>query len=207
MANVNVQINTNEILRQLRGIETIVNKAIVRGLNDAAFGLRQFWLADINTFVDNPTAFTRKVFVNKARPGNLTATTFFPRVQSEYLQKITEGGVRRAGDYATLDRTVLLPVKARLNKFGNLSLGPRRWLATIEERTKGGGAFVGSPSGKGGRQAVYQRMRNGKLKLLAVFSKTVDYDRDQLPLAKTARLFSTDADRFMQDNLNKLLSS
>lgn len=198
-----VDINADDIIRQLRAIGDTANKALSRGLNDSAFGLRQFWISDINTFIHNATAFTRKVFVKKSDPNNLIALTFLPSIQSEYLNKVIEGGVRRPGDYATLNGEILVPVGARLNKAGNFPLGPKRWLASLEERIKG--AFVGVPGDEEGKQgAVYQRLRNGRLKLLAVFEQAIEYD-DQLPLEKTTETYASQAEREMQKNLDRLL--
>lgn len=203
-ARITVDINVADILRQLRGIEGQANLAISGGLNDSAFGLRRFWQADINTFVDRPTNFTRKVFVKKSSPSNLIALTFLPRIQAEYLTPLVEGGLRRPGDYGTLSDDILVPVNARLNKFGNFPLGPKRWLGRLEERIRGG--FVGSPQGGDeGRGAVYQRLARGRLKLLAVFRQTVDYDKT-LPLEETTETFAPEADKLMQQNLDRVLS-
>ena len=205
--NISVSINTEQIMAALRGIEEDALKAVSGGLNDMAFGLRTNWIQDIEQNVNNPTSFSKKVFVNKSTPKNLTSSTYIPRLQSEYMGGIIEGGVRRVGDYASLKSNLLVPVKARINKFGNLPLGPKRWLGTLEDRIKG--SFVGSPDGgsseKGGQAAVYQRLKRGKLKLLAIFKKTIDYDK-ALPLYETAEVFTTDADDIMQRNLERVLS-
>ena len=199
---IEININVDDIVRQLRGIKGLAEKGISRGLNDAAFGLRTFWIADLNTFLDKPTAFTKKVFVKKSTPDNLTALTFLPRIQSEYLNLAIEGGVRRVGDYATLDGAILTPVKARVNTFGNFASGPKRWLATVQQRIKK--SFIGSPDGSGDSNAVYQRLAKGRLKLLAVFRETIQYEK-QLPLERTTETFVDDADRIMQKNLDRLL--
>lgn len=200
--NTSIKVNINDVIKQLKGIEKEVHIGVSRGLNDAAFGLRGMWLDDINTLVDDPTAFTKKVFVKKARPDNLVSKTFIPPLQSEYLNKITEGGVRRPGDYATLSNSVLSPVKARLNKAGNFATGPKRWLATLNTRIKGGGAFVGSPTGASGQGAVYQRLKKGKLKLLAVFADSVEYEQ-RLDLERTTETFISEADRIIEKNIKR----
>lgn len=198
---IEVDINVTQIIRELRGIEVNVNKGLSRGLNDAAFGLRRFWIADIKTFLDNPVAFTKKVFVKKSTPSNLVALTFLPPIQAQYLQNVVEGGVREVGDYASLSSSLLVPVNARVTAAGNFPQGPVRWLARLEERLRG--AFVGAP-GDSGRSAVYQRLRSGRLKLLAVFRQTVEYEKT-LPLEATTATYVDQADREIQKNLDKLL--
>jgi hypothetical protein len=197
---IEVYINTNDIIRQLRGLSDIARKGITRSMNDAAFSLRKEWISDIERDIDNPKAFTKKVFVRKAKNADAQALTFFPDLQARYLQHVLEGEDRQVGDYATLSGSILAPVSARLNKFGNFAKGPTRWLATVEDRLKGG--FVGTP-GQDGRMAVYQEKRKG-LKLLAVFKKRTEYDKS-LDLETSAAQALTSFDSIVQKNFNYLL--
>jgi len=201
---IEIDINADEIIRELRGIGELTNKALSAGINNAAFGLRKFWIADMNVFLHRPSFFTKKVFVRKSKPDNLIAITLLPKLQAEYLSKVIDGGIRRPGDYATLNGQILSPVNARLNKLGNFPRSPKRWLATVEEKIKG--SFVGSPGGpdSDNRKAVYKRLKNNKLKLLAIFVQTVEYDK-QLPLEKTTETYAPAADQAIQKQLERFL--
>ena len=200
---ISVDIDVKRITRQLKLIGVDARKGLSGGLHDAAFQLRSLWIADINRFIDNPKPFTKKVFVKKSNPDNLISTTFLPPIQSEYLKNVIEGGLRRPGDIGTLSATILIPVNARLTKAGNFPRGSAvRWLATVEEKIKG--AFVGSTGGEEGRTAVYQSFKSGKIKLLAVFERTIQYDR-QLPLEKTTEQFAGRADDILQRSLDRVL--
>lgn len=200
---VDVDINVNDIMRQLQGLSALAHKGITRSMNDAAFDLRKQWMKDIEDDVDNPTTFTKRVVVRKAKDAYGEALTFFPDIQAEYLQRMVEGGKRVPGDYATLNKTILIPVKAKLNKFGNFRRGPRQWLATVEERIKGG--FVGSPGGGKEGKAVYQPTRSG-LKLLAIFTKQSNYSK-RLDLERSADQAVRSFDSIVQKNFNVLLGS
>lgn len=207
---VTVDIDVTTLKRQLRAIGDRSDKAFASGLNDAAFELRRKWISDIDRRIHKPKAFTRKVFVKKARDNNLVATTFIPRIQSEYLRNIIEGRDRTPGQIGTLSSSTLVPVKARLTVQGNFPRGSAvRWLATVEQRLKG--AFVGTPGrgraldgGLGDSPAVYQRQKSGQLKLLAVFRQRVSYNK-QLPLDRTTEEFVPEVDSIIQRNVERFI--
>ncbi len=197
---IDVDINADDIIRQLNGLGELARKGITRSMNDAAFSLRKDWIRDVEEDITDPVGFTKRIVVRKAANAEGEALTFFPDIQAEYLSKILEGVARRAGDYATLNKSILIPVKAKLNKFGNFRRSPRAWLATVEERVKG--AFVGGP---GGGKAVYQPTRSG-LKLLAVFVRQSNY-KQSLDLETSAENAVGVFDQVIQKNFNSLLGS
>lgn len=198
---VTVNVNVSDIKKNLAAIDQDISKAIVDGLNDAAFGLQKIWLDLISSKIDNPTSFTKRVFVKKSTPENFTALTFIPPIQSEYLWFMIEGEDRKPGDIASLNKSLLIPVNSKLNKYGNFSYGPRRWLGTVDESIKG--SFVGKPRGPNSRTAVYQRLKTGRLKLLAIFVDHVKY-KTTLPIDKTTEDFASKADQLMQERLRNV---
>lgn len=195
--DLQVSFDVRELKARFPVIASEIDKGTIRALNDAAFQLRQEWIDDVVANTDKPVAFTKRVFVRKADDGNFESRTFFPEQQSKYLSLLLEGGRRRPGDVGTLRRTILLPVNARLNSSGNFPQGPKRWIATVEERIKG--AFViplqGRSTAGNARSGVFQRLK-ARLKLLAIFEESVDYPA-QLPLDKSVAE--------MQDKFEKIL--
>ncbi len=176
MINVGVNIDTTNVIKRLRIISNQVNDKLAKGINDAAFGLRSEWLKGIDQKIDHPSKFTRRVFVKKAAPDNLVGEVYLPPTQAEYLSPMITGGDRKPGGVASLRDDLLIPYNGPiLDMAGNFTGGPRKWLATIEQKNED--IFVGSPSAKTPRKAVYERLSTGRLRLVAFFSKQVEYKK------------------------------
>lgn len=187
-----VRIDATDVIKELSRISDNAEKIIYKGINDAAFELRSMWLKMLGADIANPVSFTKKVFVDKATEALPEATVFIPPIQSEYLNLIVEGGVRKGGDYATVGSDeILAPVNVRLNKSGNIPEGPKRYLGKVAAGLVKN-TFIGTPSGDDAsdeQRAVYQRNKKGKMKLLAVFIQTEQYKKT-LPLYDAAEKFS-----------------
>lgn len=109
-------------------IDTAIRPAIAEGLTAAAKKVQADLLAELISDIDDPTAFTKQaigIYAPKAsKTGDLDALVFVRPIQAQYLRYQIDGGVRRAGDYATLDTGVLLPrPHAPLDRHGNLPCG------------------------------------------------------------------------------------
>ena len=186
-----VRVDASDVIKQLSRISDNADKIIFKGINDAAFELRSMWLQMIGSDIADPVSFTKKVFVDKATEASPEATVYIPPIQSEYLNLIVEGGVRKGGDYATVGNDqILSPVNIRLNKYGNIPEGPKRYLGKVAAGLIKN-TYIGTPSGEDGdgQRAVYQRNKKGKMKLLAVFIQTEPYKKT-LPLYDAAEKFS-----------------
>lgn len=199
MAVAEVIIDTDKLKKDIRVLVGLLNKEIASGINDSAFQLRKIWLDLIDEKIDSPTKFTKRVFVKKATPENLEGVVFIPPLQSEYLRYMVDGETRKVGDVATLKRSILIPIGNKLDRFGNFKFGPKRWIATLEEKVKG--AYVADTS-KGGK-AVFQNKRGGKSKLLAVFKTLVPY-KQTLPLEQAAEDFAPVAEKIIEKKLQSI---
>ncbi len=195
-----VKIDTTQVRRGLLNLGKQVDEGTSKGLNDAAFGLRQLWIDDITQNVDDPTGFTKKVFVKKSFPDTLISKTLIPPIQSRYLSKIVAGGVRKIGDYATLTTGSLVPVDAKLNVYGNFPGGPKRWIASSDTKLN---AFVIPLKGNKSNLGVFQRTKR-KLKLLAVIKDDVQY-KETLPLDKTVSNFANEAEKIISSAIVKAI--
>ena len=204
-----ITVDVKEVEKSLSRISDDVPKALTRGINDAAFALRKTWLQLIEQKVDNPVSFTKKVFVSKASPEKQEAIVYIPPIQSTYLHFLVEGGIRRGGDYGNVGKGELLsPVKGmKLNKWGNFPQSPKRYLGRVDDgHIKN--TFIGSPSAKTdegkNKRAVYQKMKDGKLKLLAVFINQQKY-KPTLPLYEESEKFGATIQEKLSNEINKLL--
>lgn len=190
-------IDTKSLEASIAAVTGKLDKAIVKGLNNSAFKLREIWLKLISDKIKSPVKFTQRVFVTKAAPNKLEAVTFMPGIQSEYLRYMIGGDTRKPGEIGALKSTILVPAGVKLDKYGNFKYGPKRFLGTLEEKNKG--AFVGATRG-GKSKAVLQKKRDGSVKLLAVFQKLVDY-KPTLPIDKVAEGFGDEANKIFQEAL------
>lgn len=114
--------------------------------------------------LDRPTRFTiQGVAVKRSSKRNLESAVFIKEIQAEYLKYQVDGGTRRPKK-----RAVVVPVKVRLNKFGNI---PRKKIKALLTRDD---VFVVRDSKAAG---IYQRMKSGKLKMLVAFESKAEYEK------------------------------
>lgn len=203
--NAEIKVDVDALMKHLDHFAVDGTRAMIKGVNNAAFDVRKVWLDTIATKVDSPTPFTKNskaVLVGKATEDNPTAEVFVQRTQNEYLATLVEGGVRGAGDLGTVGGNVLIPVGARLNKFGNFPEGPKRYLGKLSDD---GNVFTGklpSPTRSGADYALYQRKgKKRQLSVLAVFGADTKYKENSLPLYDVAQQQS---DKILQEISNAL---
>lgn len=129
--------------------------ATAMALNETAETVKAAEEQFIKAKFDRPTPFTQRgLYLRRASKGRLTATIGMKKVQSEYLKWQVTGGTRRPKG-----RALLVPVGARLNKYGNMPKGavkrlksnPRVFVASAGERKTAHLA-----------PGIYERPRKGK---------------------------------------------
>ncbi|MCR5859713.1 hypothetical protein [Mesorhizobium sp. J428] len=120
--------------------------------------------ASMTARLDRPVKFTQiAMAIRPATKGSLKATVFAKDIQAEYLRYQETGGERRPKR-----RAILVPVKGSRNQAGNM---PRGYVAGLLGRSDVFSGRVGRAEG------LFQRLKNGKLKLLVAYEPDVDYDK------------------------------
>ncbi len=165
--------------------------AISLAINDTAADVKQNTERRLDRVLDRPTPFTRRgLFLLRARKTRLRSTVGFKDIQAGYLEAQEEGGVRRPKRGG---RAILIPVGARLNRYGNMA---QRAVARMLARPD---TFSGRIGAVGG---IWQRKRDGSVKLLVAYESQARY-RPRLGFVagadKTARArFQTHLDRSLR---------
>lgn len=144
--------------------------ATAMALNETAEVVKKAEELSIAVSFDRPTPFTKKaLYLRRATKGKLTATVGAKKIQADYLRRQVTGGRRTPSGKA-----IVVPVKARKNKYGNLPKG------SVKRSLRRPDVFVASRRrGSTGHLApgVYQRpgRSGGGLKLLASFEDSANY--------------------------------
>jgi hypothetical protein len=125
--------------------------------------------------LDRPAPFTKRgMFVARASKRRPVGVVGFKKVQSHYLALQASGGTRRAKRKA-----VVVPVGARLNKYGNMPRGAlKRQLAkpnVFSGKVKGVAGVWQRPDRGRRRDGTRGTKRAKGLKLLAVYKSAVKY--------------------------------
>ncbi len=132
--------------------------ALTKTAKDAARAVS----AAMDREIDKPTAFTKKAFaIRPATKVRRVARVFVKDLQADYLRWPMRGGTRKPKRTA-----IVVPVKARTNRYGNISRG------YIQKQLAKPNVFSGKVRGVGG---IWQRMRSGKLKLLVAYEPVAKY--------------------------------
>lgn len=171
-----MSVDTRAIERGLNGLaRSQLPFAIALGINEVAAQVVEAEKIGLARDFDRPAPVTtRGLYISRASKRRLVGVVGFKRVQAGYLERQATGGTRRAKR-----RAVVVPVNARLNKYGNMAKGSiKRSLAKPE-------VFSGKVNGVAG---VWQRPKGGRsggagsrgkrkgLKLLAIYAASVKYD-------------------------------
>jgi len=184
LAMLEMSVDTRAIERRLNSLAASqLPFAVALGINDVAGQIREAEQSSLARDLDRPAPFTKRgMFVARASKRKLTGVVGFKRIQAGYLEMQATGGKRRAKGKA-----VVVPVGARLNKYGNMPRGslkralakPDVFSGTVKgvagvwqrpkrgtRRTKAGGARSGATGTVGKRKG---------LKLLAIYKASVRY--------------------------------
>ncbi len=131
-----------------------LNKLAVLGQRAAVRGL--------SIHLHEPTPFTKRgIRVGRSNKRNLVALVYVHDKQAEYLRYQVYGGTRKPRG-----RAALIPVNEKLNKYGNIPAN------RLRKRLFSKDVFVRSNRPDAG---IYQRLSNGKLKLLISFKSQASY--------------------------------
>lgn len=171
LVDISVKVETAEALRYLKRVgERNLPLAVAQSLTASAKHLQKVQTRSLPRYFDRPTPFTRKAFgisIAKARDfklGRLKASVFAKPAQAKYLEFGVYGGTRRPNR-----RAVIVPgSQARLNRYGNLT---RRFVAQQLSKPN---VFSGTINGLAG---VWERRRDGTLRLLVHYQPSTEYDR------------------------------
>lgn len=146
-----------KVRKDLAFVEAV---ALTRTAKDAARTVP----TEMERQIDRPTRFTsRGARVIPATKTRRVASVAIKDIQARYLHWIYRGGTRQAKK-----RAIVVPVKARRNRYGNLSRG---YIQKQLARTDTFSGRVGQVAG------LWQRMRNGRLKLLVAYEEKATYRR------------------------------
>ncbi|AKO96820.1 hypothetical protein MALG_01644 [Marinovum algicola DG 898] len=140
-------------------------------LNDVAADVKEDEARGIEETFDRPAPFTKRgLYLRRASKSRLAAQVGVKPVQSGYLGVQAKGGVRRPKG-----RALVVPVKMRRNKYGNMAKGAVKRAAAKRD------VFVASRSSGRSRHlppGLYQRSRGkrgGSPKMLVAFEASASY--------------------------------
>lgn len=153
-----------QVTKQLRGLaREQIPFATSLALNQVAQDGQRRAQRQMRLLLDRPTPFTiRGVRTKRSNKRNLYAEVYLQEIQGDYLKFAIKGGSRQPKG-----RAIVVPVKLKLNKYGNI---PRRKIKALLQRKD---TFVLSNSSKAG---IYQRTRTGKLEMLIAFEPAASYE-------------------------------
>lgn len=168
--------------------------ATAMAINDTADAVKRAEELSIASSFDRPTPFTKKgVGVRRATKTTLEARVEVKPVQAGYLGIQATGGTRKPKG-----RALLVPVGARLNKYGNL---PKGALARFKSKAQVFVTSAGDRSSRHLRPGVYQRTgsKGDGVKLLIAFEPGARYSPrfrfHDLAMRRARAVF---ADRFVE---------
>ena len=187
-----IEHNIDRFQRSLNNFERqqlpfALSVAINETLEDVKLGEEK--LLDVR--LDRPTPFTKRgLAIKRSTKRRLAGSVFFKPIQSQYLRRLEEGGTRRPKKQA-----IPVPVRQRVNKYGNMSKGAIQRLLTKPN------VFSGSINGVAG---IWQRpgRKGGSPKLLVAYERKATYKR-QLHFGRDAR---TTATRRILPNLRRSMA-
>ncbi|MBO9467050.1 hypothetical protein J7443_17535 [Tropicibacter sp. R15_0] len=166
--DLRINRNTKEFSR---GLNNAARKqipfAMSVAINDVLRDVKRNWEKQLRRKLDTPTAFTMRAFrIKRATKRNLRGMVFAMSIQSDYLRWQEDGGTRQPKG-----RAILVPVRQRVNKYGNMPRGAvRRALASPK-------VFSGKPKGQNA-PGVYRRAgtkKKPKLKLMISYEDRAKY--------------------------------
>lgn len=159
---ISVKTNTKELTKKVgRFFKKQVPFATSQAINQVAYGLRGWEMAQMPAFLDRPTPFTLKgVRYTKSNKRNLTAFVYLTEPVDKYMKYQINGGNRLA------KRGRVLPaIGTKTNAYGNLPRGKSKTLMSKAN------VFSGAPKGKPG--GIWQKMRSGRIKPILIYEKGV----------------------------------
>lgn len=153
---ITLDVSTAQVERTISNLaRTQLPFAMSRALNDVMTMVKDREPAAMERELKSPTPFTKRaMFVSRASKRNLSGIVGYKDVQAGYLRLQAEGGTR-----LPKKKAILVPVKQRLNKYGNM---PKGAVGRVIARPN---TFVATKSGKSTshlRPGIYKRPKRGK---------------------------------------------
>jgi len=142
--------------------------AASQAINDTATQSQRALRTNARKQLDRPTPFTLRGFtVQRSHKNKLTAYVYVNKIQEKYLRFQIEGGTRKDKEVGR----VLVPVNARLNKYGNI---PGKHSAGL---TRGKKRFAAERNGVKGIWERRGGKRNPKIILIAAYHTRAAYTK------------------------------
>lgn len=173
---IRIELRTDIAAFQRAADEHVTNdvvEGLVDAVNDVAKAAEDRLVDRVGTVFDNPTPFTRNSFrvlqANARRSKDPAALLYIQQIQARYLELEIEGGVRRAGDYATTKLGPIVPgPHAPKDSYGNL---PRGYVRKIMQEK-----HVAWINARPGQPPILVRSVPGKkMEVLAVITRDQPY--------------------------------
>jgi hypothetical protein len=168
---INVRSNTDKIIKEMGSkAKKQAPYATSKAINVVAKSCQKEIQKQINSQIDNPTAFTKKgTFVKYSNKNDkpIVAIVGINDIQARYLLYVEDGGVSIA-----IGKAKPVPVDSFKNKAGNIPRGKIKRILSDKKRY-----FSGTPNGGGRPSGLYQRpgttsnARSPKLRMLASWQK------------------------------------
>jgi hypothetical protein len=125
---ISVKVDASGVLAMLQGHERQIPFTVAKALTATAKDAQAAVTQSIPVKFDRPNPFTQKaVTITPATKSNPTAVVFIKDQQAKYLEIQEEGGQRKPEPGSPIN----LPVKYRVNQYGNLPKG-----AIAREKTR-----------------------------------------------------------------------
>ena len=193
--------NLRDFERQLSdALQEQLPFAAALALNDTGADVAEALDREMGDAFDRPTPFTRRgpAILRRASKRSLTVVPGIRRIQSEYLRLQAEGGTR-----SPTGRALLVPVGARLNRYGNM---PRNYVRTLLSSGRAFVASSGDPRTRHLRPGIYRRRAGagsrGAPELLVAFEDSARYlarfDHDGIARRTALRVFEGHLSRRLQ---------
>lgn len=156
-------------------LDSTVRPAIAAGLTAAALAVQEELTAALIASIDDPTPFTQRAIAilpaNYRAGREPDAIVYVQERQAEYLRLQIDGGVRRAGDYATTRTGALVPgPHAPVDAYGNL---PRGFVDQALADPHVGWTTMRKGAGY---TALVRNVPGSKPQLLAFIMPTIEYE-------------------------------
>ena len=217
--HISIELDTGPLALALQELATRdVDIALTWALNDMAEEIRDDVSTRMNVVFDRPTPFTQKAFtVIKAAANRLEASVQLRnnRIGRDYLHVQEEGGARRqTGFEAQMSRSLayegviqsILPAdNARLDQYGNWSVGERNQVMSALKAQRDGATNMTDASWRRVRKrrstyfvprsgltpGIYKKDPQGNLGVVAIFSAKTPVYPERLAFEENAeRLFA-----------------
>lgn len=162
-----------------RGLSDVARRqipfAVSVGLNRTLGDIKKNEDKRLAKVLDKPTPFTLRAFkVTRSTKRRLSGSIEAREIQGAYLKYAEDGGERHPKG-----RAIVVPVRQRRNKYGNMPKG------AVPKMLARPDTFSGAPTGRPGAGGIYQRTKSG-LRLMVSYASSAGYEA-RLRFLETAK--------------------